>query len=232
MLFVPTIGAKLSGKIGGIVASHNAGGAYFRLATVPTNPNTLFQQAVRTAVAALTVAWQDTLTQPQRDAWDVYGKNVLITNRIGEQVNISGLAHFVRSNVGRLQNSLTSIVAAPTRFNLGQFAKGNANAASQAAQSVDVIFGATIPVDPWISEAGSYMFVYVSRPQNSGINFFKGPYRLAGALQGDPIPPVSPFVVTAPFSITDGTRVFVRTVVAYADGRFTTPIFTNALVGV
>lgn len=230
MLFVPTIGAKLSGKIGGIVASHNRGGAYFRLAVVPTNPNTLFQQAVRTAVAALTAAWQDTLTQPERDAWQVYADNVEVVNRIGEKVNISGIAHFIRSNVARLQNGLVSILAAPTRFNLGQFAKGNANAASQAAQSIDIVFGATIPVDPWISEAGSFMLAYVSPPQNSGIKFYKGPYRLAGSLQGDPIPPVSPFVVTAPFSITDGTRVFVRTVVVYADGRATTPILTNALV--
>lgn len=230
MLFVPTIGAKLSGKIGGIVASHNRGGAYFRLAVVPTNPNTLFQQAVRTAVAALTSAWQDSLTQAQRDAWQVYADNVTVVNRIGESVNISGIAHFIRSNVARLQNGLVSILVAPRIFNLGQFAKGNANAAFQAAQSIEIVFGATIPVDPWISEAGSFMLVYSSPPQNSGIKFYKGPYRLTGSLQGDPVPPTSPLTVTSAFAINEGQRVFVRTVVVYADGRATTPIFTNALV--
>lgn len=230
MLFVPTIAGKLSGKIGAIVASHNRGGPYFRLATVPTNPNTPFQQAVRTAVAALTSAWQDSLTQAQRDAWQVYADNVTVVNRIGESVNISGIAHFVRSNVARLQNDLVSILVAPIIFNLGQFAKGDANAAAQAGQTVDIIFGATFPIDPWINEAGSFMLAYVSPPQNSGIKFYKGPYRLAGNVQGDPAPPSSPLVVTAPFAINEGQRVFVRTVVVYADGRATTPIFTNALV--
>lgn len=230
MLFEPLLGTSLSGKVGGLVASHNAGGAYFRAASIPTNPNTPFQQAVRTAVAGLTAAWQSTLTQEQRDAWEEYASNVTITNRIGKQVNISGLAMFVRSNVGRLQNLLPSILIAPVIFNLGQFLRGTAFNAIQSAQTVDVVFGQTIPTDPWISEAGSYMFVYISRQQNSGIKFFKGPYRLAGALQGDPTPPTSPFTVSVPFAINEGDRLFMRTVVAYADGRFTAPEFSNVLI--
>ena len=230
MLFKPLLGTDLSGKVGGLVASHNAGGAYFRAATIPTNPNTPFQQAVRTAVATLSSSWQDTLTQGQRDAWQTYADNVLVTNRIGEQVNISGLAHYVRSNTARLQNDVTTVSVAPTKFNLGQFGQGFVFAATQAGQTVDINFGGTFPVDPWISEAGSFLFVYLSRPQNSGIKFFKGPYRLAGSLQGDAIPPASPFVVTAPFAINEGQRIFARTVVAYADGRYTSSIFSTKVI--
>ena len=47
MLFVPTIGTKLSGSLGGIVASHNRFGSYFRQRTVPVNPDTADQQMVR-----------------------------------------------------------------------------------------------------------------------------------------------------------------------------------------
>lgn len=95
MLFKPIIGTDLSGKVGGIVASHNAGGAYFRAATIPTNPNTTFQQAVRNAVSQLSSMWQTTLTQAQRNEWEVYAANVKITNRIGEKINVSGLNHYV-----------------------------------------------------------------------------------------------------------------------------------------
>ncbi len=205
MLFKPLLGTDLNGKVGGIVASHNAGGAYFRAATIPTNPNTLFQQEVRAFVAALTSAWQSTLTQVQRDAWELYADNVKITNRIGEQINISGIAMFVRNNVARMQATGNALLPAPIVFNLGQLAKASATNATVAAQTVDINFGATIPLDPWISTAGARLLVYVSRPQNSGVNFFKGPYRFVATLEGDPIPPVSPFTVAVPFPIGLGS---------------------------
>lgn len=230
MLFKPLLGTDLSGKVGGIVASHNAGGAYFRAATIPTNPNTLFQQTVRAFVAALTSAWQTTLTQLQRDAWELYADNVTVTNRIGEQINISGIAMFVRNNVARMQATGNALLNAPIVFNLGQLAGARANNATVAAQTVDIEFGATIPLDPWISTAGSRLLVYVSRPQNSGVNFFKGPYRFAGALEGDPIPPTSPFTVGVTFPIGLGQRLFTRVVVAEADGRMTSSVFSATVV--
>jgi len=231
MLFKPLLGTDLSGKVGGLVASHNAGGAYFRAATIPTNPNTIQQQAVRTIMSALTVAWNSTLTAAQRLSWEVYADNVPLTNRIGEQVNVSGLSMFIRSNVARQQIGVDAILDGPTVFNLGQLAKAQPTAATEAGQTVSIEFGATIPVDPWISEAGSWLAVYVSRPQNESINFFKGPYRVAGSLQGDPAPPASPLVVTVPFAITAGQRIFTRSVVTYLDGRFTSSILKTALVG-
>ncbi len=231
MLFKPLLGTDLSGKVGGIVASHNAGGAYFKAATIPTNPNTIQQQAVRTIMSALTVAWNSTLSAAERLAWEVYAVNVKLTNRIGEQVNVSGLSMFIRSNVARQQIGVDAVIAAPTTFNLGQLAKAQATGATEAGQTISIAFGATIPVDPWISEAGSWLAVYVSKPQNASINFFKGPYRVAGSLQGDPTPPASPLVVTVPFAITAGQRLFTRSVVTYADGRFTSAIRDNAIVG-
>lgn len=229
MLFNPLLGTELSGRIGGVIASHNAGGTYFRAGTIPTNPNTIFQQAVRTGVASLTSSWNSILSAAQRAAWDLYAFNVKVTNRIGKQVNISGLAMFVRSNVARVQAGEDPVITAPAEFNLGVYTKGSALNATVAAQTIDINFIAGLPADPWLLETGAFLLVYVSRPQNESINFFKGPYRFAGSLQGDAIPPTSPFTVNAPFAFTLAQKLFTKCVVTYDDGRYTTAITSNTV---
>lgn len=219
MLFKPTIGTDLSGKLGGIVASHNAGGPYFRIATIPTNPNTPQQVVVRNAVALLTAAWAGTLTQVQRDSWDLYAANVTLTNRIGEQHNISGIAMYVRSNVGRIQISQARVDTGPPIFNLGGMRAPTLANATAAGQTVDVGFFVA-PIDnPWANEVGGSLLIYLSRPQNPGIQFFINPYRFATFVAGDPIPPVSPVTVAAPFVFVAGQRLFARFVAHTADGR-------------
>lgn len=230
MLIKGTIAAQMSGSLGGITASHNAGGTYFRARVTPTNPNTLFQQAVRAAVALLSSIWQTTLSQLQRDAWKVYADNVTVTNRIGDQINISGLAMYIRSNVTRLQFNLARIDDAPAIFNLGGFTPPIFNTASAATQTINVIFRVLPGSDAWANEAGGFMFLFWSRPQNSGINFFRGPYRAVGSITGDPVPPVSPATFPVPFLITEGQRVFTRATVASADGRYSTDVFSSVLV--
>lgn len=222
MLFEPLLGTSLSGSVGGIVASHNAGGAYFRARVVPTNPNTVFQIAVRSQVASLTVQWQTALTPLQRDAWNVYARNVTVTNRIGNQVNISGIAHFVRSNTSRVQIGLATRNEAPTIFNLGSYTAPTLSNATAAIQTVDVNFFVGPTTDPWATQVGSFLMVYIARPQNSGIEYFTGPYRFAGSVQGDPVPPVTPLTVGSPFPFVVGQKIFGFFRVIFQDGRLTT----------
>ena len=64
------------------------------------------------------------------------------------------------------------------------------------------------------------MIVYSSRPQNQSINFFKGPYQLAGTVDGDDTTaPTSPQEITSPFPLTDGQHLFVQIRVHRIDGR-------------
>ena len=230
MLFKPTIGTDLSGKLGGIVASHNAGGAYFRAATIPTNPNTTFQQAVRNAVSQLTSLWTDTLTQTQRDEWQLYADNVPLTNRIGEQHNVSGLAMYVRSNVSRLQFGHTRIDDGPPVFDLGAYSAPSLSGWSEATQNGDLNFSVGTLSDPWANEVGGFMLAFISRPQNPGIQFFRGPYRAVGSVTGDPVPPASPSTFASPFPITEGQRLFGRAVTLRGDGRYSTSSFFTTLV--
>ena len=225
MLFKPLLGTDLSGKVGGIVASHNAGGAYFRAATIPTNPNTPQQQVVRNAVALLTGMWNDTLTTAQRAEWDTYADNVTLTNRIGEQHNVSGMAMFVRSNVARIQNARAIVLDGPGIFNLSFYSPPTLGSASEATQDVDISFTNAGLSDPWANEVGGFMFVYLSRPQNPSINFFRGPYRIVAGIVGDPVPPATPVTVGVPFPIVAGQHLFGRAVACRADGRYATSTF-------
>jgi len=231
MLFKPLLGTDLSGKVGGLVASHNAGGAYFRAATIPTNPNTTFQQAVRNAFAQLSSLWVDTLTQTQRDEWELYAANVPLTNRIGEQHNVSGLNMYVRSNTPRLQTGIARVDDGPPVFDLGGYSAPTLSGWSEATQTGDINFSVSAFSDPWANEVGGFMLGFISRPQNPGVKFFRGPYRVQVTVTGDPVPPVSPSTFGSPFPITAGQRLFGRAVTMRADGRLSADSFFTTLVG-
>lgn len=230
MLFKPLLGTQLSGSVGGLVASHNAGGAYFRARTTPTNPNSPQQQVVRNAFANLASIWTGTLTQAQRTAWEVYAANVKVTNRIGEQVNISGIAHFTRSNVSRIQFGQARVDDGPTDFDIGGMGVVSLDTFSQATQSGNFNFQTSAISDPWANVAGGFLFLYLSRPQNPGINYFRGPYRAANFIIGDPVPPVPPSPTIPPFAITEGQRLFGRAIASTADGRLSADSFFTTLV--
>lgn len=216
MLFKSQLITQASGSVGGLTYSHNSGGLYTRARSIPTNPNSPQQATVRANMGALVNRWNAVLTDAQRDAWYVYAANVTVTNRLGDQVTISGPAHYTRSNQPRLQAGLSAIDDAPEVFNLGEtgIVTGPVDA---AADEIDVTFGGG---ETWVNTDGDLLLVWCSRPQNNTVNFFKGPYRFAGSIAGDATtPPTSPTAIALPFAAAAGNKVFFRTRVTRADGR-------------
>jgi hypothetical protein len=219
--FKPTIAGEASGSIGALTFSHNRGGAYIRNRVIPVNPNTSFQQAVRGHVATLTSYWLNILTAVERAAWDVYALNVPLIDALGEPRNAGGLGMFVRSNVSRLQAGEPQVDAAPVIYNLGEFTDPVPGVASAAAQTLSLAF---TNGDDWANEDDSALLVYLSRGMNASINYFKGPYRFAVAIQGDAVtPPTSPNAVACPFPVAEGQKLFVKANVTRADGRYSSP---------
>jgi hypothetical protein len=214
--FKGTLIGPASGKLNGLVASHNGGGQYFRKLTIPTNPNTPQQAAVRNLMASLTNLWNNTLTATQRAAWNTYAANVTVLDRLGDAIKISGIAQYVRSNMPRVQAGLARVDTGPTVFNTGSFTTPTI---SSLTASSSILLLAFTNTDDWAAEVGSSMLVYTSRPQNPGISFFKGPYRFAGRINGAASPPTSPGSITAAFPFAVGNRVFIRVQVSRADGR-------------
>lgn len=218
MLIQSPLLTKASGALAGMVGSHNKGGMYLRGRATPTNPSTSFQQAIRNAINQLSTAWSNTLTQAQRDAWDVYAANQPLTNRLGESRNVPGLAQYTRSNVPRLQAGATRIDDAPTTFTLPSFTV-SAVSASEATQLLSITFDVA---DAWNADDG-WLPILCSRPQSVGKVYFKGPYRFADALEGDTaIPLTSPQTVAAPFAFVAGQILFTSIRASNPDGRLAT----------
>jgi hypothetical protein len=220
MKYKSAVYTQASGSLNGITYSHNKGGPYTRARAIPTNPNSPQQQAVRGIFSDLAVLWNSVLDGLERATWDAYAFNVPIINKLGDPMKISGLNQFIRSNTPRIQAGLDQVVTGPTEFNIGSFT--NPSFAIDAANDeVDVTFD---DADAWANEDDSAMLVYAGRPVSPSINFFKGPYRLAGIIAGDAVTaPTSPAAVGLPFAVVAGQRVFLKVVVSRADGRLSYP---------
>lgn len=219
MKFKSSLLTQASGSIGGVTASRNKGGLYLRARATPTNPSSPQQQAVRALMSSLTSLWVDTLTDAQREAWKIYADNVPLIDSLGEPRNIPPLAHYVRSNVPRLQAGLDRVDDAPTIFDLSPFTMPGITSITASTGVAVVTFTAG---DDWASEVGAALLVLGSRGYNPTINYFKGPFRYAGKVAGAGTPPASPANITMPFVLAADQRAFLQFSVCRADGRLST----------
>lgn len=216
MKFRGTIATDQSGSLVGITASHNRGGTYYRGRAVPVNPNTIFQQAVRSYFSIAQANWNGVLTSAQRAAWDTYALQTPMDDSIGNQINVGGKGMYTRSVVPRLQAALAVVSAGPTTFGLPSLTGPGITSLTATTGIMIITFTNT---DSWAIAVGGALAVFMSRPQNPSINGFKGPYRFAGKVAGAVSPPTSPQNITSPFPLVAGQKVFVRFVALTPDGR-------------
>ena len=229
MKFIGTISTEMSGSLGGITASRNRGGAYFRQRVTPTNPNSTKQSQVRTIVQFLSDYWTNTLTQPQRDAWDNY--NLQTPGFVG-----TGIDAFIRCNIPRLYwNALAAteilplVVTAPAIFDVGSFSPIALGVVDASASTAIFAFTDT---DEWANEDESAMLIYGSPPVNASRTNYFGLYNLFNIVIGDAVtPPTSPnTTANYPFTLTAGQRIFLKVRVSRADGRLASPQRVTGLV--
>lgn len=214
---------QASGSIGGLTFSRNKGGMYVRSRALVTNPNSVYQAAVRARFAQLATRWTQTLDDGQRLLWTIYGEQVPITNSVGDSINLSGLAWYQAMNGARLSAGLSIINDAPFDYSLAALTAPVVASVDEAADTASVVFTNT---DAWAGEVGGALIVYASRGQNASRNFFKGPYRYAGRVLGAASPPTSPASITLPFDVGAGQKVFFMFRAVRADGRISAPFRT------
>jgi hypothetical protein len=203
-----------SGSIRGITASRNRGGSYFRGRTVPVNPNTIRQQSVREILGSLANAWTNQLTQVQRDGWNAYATAITVVNSLGDQVKLSGVNQFIRSNSPRQQAGLARIDVAPVNLTIGD--TPIVGTASFDPGSGDIEMDASILTPALVTDAA---LLYVSAPVSAGRAFFAGPYKFVGKTQA---------LVTGVLTITGlvpslpgpASNLFYRLTVSRTDGRY------------
>lgn len=218
-------GQQRSGSIGGTVWSHNKGGVYIRNRSIPVNPNTDRQAAVRVAVRNLSIFWDTELSQAQRDAWDVYAANVDWMNRLGQSINLTGLNHFIRTNTQNVISGIPRIDTAPGIFDIGDAEDALACTASEGTQDLTINGN---PAGPWLVEALGWQFYYMGIPQNASRKFFGGPYRFVTAVPGAGPPPF-PIVIAAPWPFVEGQRIWLRSRIIRGDGRLSEFALINFL---
>jgi len=213
--------ADIRGSIGGTVFSKNRYGSYSRNRTIPVNPGSAKQTKIRSTMGQIRNAWFGVLTPAQRAAWAVYAANVEVLNRLGESIKLTGWNMFARTNANLLYNDEAIVAAAPTEFSLAEADSTLAITISAAQQQISVAFDEEMD---WCDEVGSHLILYASRPQNPTVNYFKGPYQVAGKISGDAeTPPESPVTMAVPFAVVEGQKVFAQARIVRADGRLSEP---------
>ncbi|MCK5617004.1 hypothetical protein KAR91_84865 [Candidatus Pacearchaeota archaeon] len=220
---------EMRGSIAGNTYSRNRYGAYARARTKPVNPNTGLQQAVRAAMAFLTDRWSNTLTAAQRTAWNLYGSNVVMTNKLGESINLSGFNHYIRSNLEYKTRFGATIDAGPVVFEIPAADPTFAVTASEGTQFLTVVHDALMA---WADENGAAMLMYQGIPQNAQRNFFGGPWRYFANIPGiNGAPAGSPSDHAAVFAIAELQRQWIYARIIRADGRLSAPFRADCFVG-
>ncbi len=228
MLFKSPVFTQVSGSIGGTTFSHNRGGLYTRSRTVPVNPSSPAQNAVRGRFATLMSRWTNVLTQDNRDDWDVYSLNVPLPDPFGDPRNVGGVGMYIRGNTLARQAGAPFVNPGPGIFSLAEFTDVTGVGVLAAGNLISFTFDNT---DAWANEDEGFMMVYASRPQQPAKNYFTGPYRFADQIDGDGVtPPTSPASIASAFSYAVGQRVFIRIIVVRADGRVSNVQRVTAIV--
>ena len=216
MKFTSPVYSAVSGSVDGLTYSRNRFGLYVRGRAVPVQPNTDRQQVMRSAMQTLADMWTETLTEEERNTWRLYASNVAMTDKLGQQIFLTGQQHFIRSNLPAIQNEVDIVSEGPGIFDLGQFTLPTF-AASATGAEIELTFEST---DDWVKEDDAYMFVRVGKPVAPSRAFFKGPFRLSGKVAGaSTTPPTSPAAITSEYMLSPGSNVWISVNVLREDGR-------------
>ena len=220
---------QMSGSIAGNTFAKNRFGNYVRARTKPINPRSPMQGVVRSILSDLTDIWGQDLSAVERTAWNLYASSVAMKNKLGEVVYLSGFNHFIRSNSCRLRASQSTIKPGPTNFVLPPADPAMAITASAAGQSISLAFNAAMN---WCKVTGSFLHLSMGQPQNPQKNFFNGPWKSAGALQGNTAVPItSPQVIPVVFAIALGQRIWMAARIQEVDGRLSELFRDDCFVG-
>lgn len=201
--------------------SKNKQGYYLRARTVPSNPNTLSQQAIRTAFAALTPAWSS-LTQSQQANWNLYAKNVSVVLNNGQTRILSGFNWFVGANQLRLQASEDVQNDAPTVMTMAQSPYG-IEAFYTGMNTMAVRFNLLDAPDA--PGSGDQLLIQIGRPQTLGTLYFKSPYQFVGTIDSYDAGSYVTLDVTnfSAYEAAYNQSQWMRITRILPDGRYSTP---------
>jgi hypothetical protein len=168
-LLVPgAVVSVLSGKLGGTVFARNRGGAYARSYAIPTRVTSDTAQLVKAAFTAASRGYAN-LTAAQIAAWDQYGAENPVSNRIGQLITLKGQSWYVGCN-SRL------IITGDTPIDLPPILPSPVIAVASNA-AVDVSDGtAEIDVAAHAEDASIRVIIYAARSVSAGKRYVDNLY--------------------------------------------------------
>jgi hypothetical protein len=197
-LLVPgAVVSVLSGKLGGTVFARNRGGAYARSYAIPTRVTSDSAQQVKAAFTAASRGYAN-LSSEQIAAWDQYGAENPVSNRIGQLITLKGQSWYVGCNSRLIITGDTPIdlppilpspviaVASGAAVDVGDGSAEIAVAAHAADANIRVIIYAARSVSAGKRYVDNlYTSVYISAAGASGTTLSFGPYLIdkLGSLQ-------------------------------------------------
>lgn len=213
---------ELSGALGNVVAGRDrAGQIWLRSRVTPSNPQSTSQSIVRNLIAALSGVWKDTLTQANRDAWDAYADAVLKNG-----LKLTGANWFTGSNLLRGQVNAeqpgdpldtSRVDAGPTTLSQASLSPVTVTA-SVATGLISVAFTGGEGWDG--SDDDGCLLVYASPSISPSRTYNNQGYKFAGAIISASGGITSPQTVTAPYTLVEDNKLFVRVRSLQADGRY------------
>ncbi|MCK5609830.1 hypothetical protein KAR91_48610 [Candidatus Pacearchaeota archaeon] len=220
--------ADIRGSVGGTVFSKNRYGNYMRNRTVPVNPNSARQQAVRNIMGFLVNYWSQNLTVFQRASWAVYAAAVNFVNKLGNTITLTGFNQFIRSNMARQNCGLSLMDDGPVVLILPPTDADFEVAIAEGTQLVTVTFDDT---QPWCSEDSAYMSIHQGVPKNSATNFYGNHFRYLGKFDGSSASPIaSPQTIAVSFPVAEDQRDWCFGRIQRADGRLSVPFRDDTVV--
>jgi len=145
--------ADIRGKLNGGVHSRNKGGSIIRTKVTPTNPSTVYQQAVRSNVQQIANAYPNLLSDAQRASWTSYGQSAGAISIFGNGTILSGIAAFQAVNLIILAAGGTLLMDAPSTGLISSI-----NSASLTANHVGPALSVTFTPSPLVGPEGIYIF--------------------------------------------------------------------------
>ncbi|MFQ5937316.1 MAG: hypothetical protein ACE5LB_13010 [Acidiferrobacterales bacterium] len=237
MKFSPILGQDLSGSVGGLTASRNASGNYFRAKVAQAVPSSERQRTSQEAMRNIGPDWA-ALGGSSKALWMSYAAAISFTPPIGDPYNITGQQMYVRS---KLAVKYANEIFPATPFSvpddppsppvLPTFSTDPTILdATASTQIIRITFASG---DAWVSEDGAFTHVRISRPQGLGVTAFTTPFTNLGYIQGNSTsPPSSPFAFSSLAPFQAGQRLFAEFRLYRADGGLSLAVISPGVVTV
>lgn len=217
--------AEIRNKEGGTVFSRNRGGAYVRKNTAPLQPNTSFQQTMKTRLSDNAQAWRG-LTPSQQAAWRASATDFPYTDVFGYSRTLSGFGLYCQLNGNLLNVGAPVLTSPPVPAAITQILTFTFVIDDSSNTFILTWTPTPIPV-------GYTWQVWATRPLGNGQYFFKNEFRLlttlpAGTASGADINTVYAARFGAPVT---GQRIAVKMIpVLLSTGQLGQPFQFDALV--